>query len=121
MKDYRLAEQEMRFTEIVWANEPIKSSDLVVLAEEELSWKKSTTYTVLKKLCNRGILQNKDTIVTSLISKKEYFAHKSVEFVEDTFSGSLPAFLSAFSRKKKLTEEEVLSLRRLIDNYEEEE
>ena len=121
MKDYRLAEQEMRFAEIVWINEPIRSGDLVILADEELNWKKSTTYTVLKKLCDRGILQNEDTIVTSLISKKDYFAHKSVKFVEDTFSGSLPAFLSAFSRKKKLTAEEVLSLRQLIDTYEEEE
>lgn len=119
MKDYKLAEGEMRFAEVVWDNEPIKSGDLVKRCEEEFNWKKSTTYTVLKKLCLRGILQNNDSIVTSIISKEEYFKFKSHEFVKDTFNGSLPKFLAAFIGNKKLSKNQVEELKKIIDEYEE--
>lgn len=119
MKDYKLAEGEMRFAEVVWDNEPIKSGDLVKRCEEEFNWKKSTTYTVLKKLCLRGILQNNDSIVTSIISKEEYFKFKSQEFVKDTFNGSLPKFLAAFIGNKKLSKNQVEELKKIIDEYEE--
>ena len=101
MNKYKLAEGEMRFAEIVWENEPIKSGELVVKCEANLGWKKSTTYTVLKKLCVRGILENNESIVTSLISKEEYYKFKSHEFVEETFGGSLPKFLTAFMGNRK--------------------
>ena len=115
MKEYKLAEGEMKFTEIIWDNEPIKSGDLVALCEEKFNWKKSTTYTVLKKLCLRGILENNNSIVTSLVSK-----YKSEEFVEDTFGGSLPKFLAAFMGNKKLSKKQADELKELIDKYEEE-
>lgn len=84
-------------------------------AEEALGWKKSTTYTVLKRLCQRGIFQNQDGVVTALVSKEEFCARQSEEFVEETFSGSLPAFLTAFTRRKKLSQEEITQLQQLID------
>ncbi|SCJ05724.1 Regulatory protein BlaI [uncultured Clostridium sp.] len=120
MKEYKLAEGEMKFAEIIWDNEPIKSGDLVVICEKRFSWKKSTTYTVLKKLCLRGILENNSSIVTSLVSKDEYFKYKSEEFVEDTFGGSLPKFLAAFMGNKKLSKKQASELKELIDKYEEE-
>ena len=114
MEDTRLGVIETRFAEIIWKNEPLSSSALVKLCEQELSWKKSTTYTVLKKLCNRGFFQNQDGMVTSLISKEEFHGMQSEQFVEETFDGSLPAFLAAFSRRKKLSEEEIEELQKLI-------
>lgn len=120
MKKYKLAETEMKFAEIVWENEPIKSGELVSICEEKLNWKKSTTYTVLKKLCLRGILENNNSIVTSLISKNEYYKFKSEEFIEDTFEGSLPKFLTAFMSNKKLSKKQAEELKQLIDSYEEE-
>ncbi|GAE88000.1 transcriptional repressor [Acetivibrio straminisolvens JCM 21531] len=101
MKEYKLAESEKKFAELIWQNEPIGSGELVKLCEKEMNWKKSTTYTVLKKLCEKGIFQNKDAMVTSLITKDEYYAKQSVLFVEDTFGGSLPKFLTAFISGKK--------------------
>lgn len=120
MKEYKLAEGEMRFAEVVWDNEPVKSGDLVSICEEKFNWKKSTTYTVLKKLCLRGILENNNSVVTSLVSKDEYFKYKSEEFVEETFGGSLPKFLAAFMGSKKLSKKQVNELKELIDRYEEE-
>lgn len=119
MKEYKLAEGEMRFTEIIWENEPIKSRDLVLICEEKFKWKKSTTYTVLKKLCLRGIVENTNSIVTSLISKEEYFKFKSEEFVDGTFEGSLPKFLAAFMGNKKLSKKQADELKELIEKYEE--
>jgi len=106
---------ESRFADMIWTHEPVSSSELVKLAAQELSWKKSTTYTVLKRLCERGIFQNQDGIVTSLISKREFYAVQSEQFVEETFSGSLPAFLAAFTTRKKLSEAEINELQELID------
>ncbi len=115
MADYRLGEIEMRFAELIWQNEPVASGDLVKLAEKELSWKKSTTYTILRRLCEREIFQNKDSVVTSLLSKEEFLAGQSEKFVEETFSGSLPQFLAAFSMRKKLSDKEIEEIQRFID------
>ena len=106
---------ESRFADIIWQNEPIASPELVKLAAKELVWKKSTTYTVLKRLCERGIFQNNDGTVTSLISKKDFYAVQSEKFVEETFSGSLPAFLAAFTTRKKLSDAEINELQELIN------
>lgn len=115
MSELKLGAIESRFADIIWQNEPLSSTELVKLAEGKLSWKKSTTYTVLKRLCERGIFQNQNGTVTSQISKEEFYAVKSEEFVEDTFSGSLPAFLAAFTTRKKLSEAEIDQLQKLID------
>ena len=115
MADLRLGPVESRFAELIWDGEPISSTELVHLAERELEWKKSTTYTVLKRLCEKGIFQNDGGVVTSRLSREEYAARQSEQFVGETFSGSLPAFLTAFTRRKKLTEEEIDQLQRLIE------
>ena len=113
--EMKLGVVETQFAELIWAREPIASGELVMLCEKELNWKKSTTYTVLKKLCERGIFQNNDGIVTSLLTKDEFNAVQSEQFVEDTFEGSLPAFLAAFTSRKTLSKDEVEEIRRLID------
>ena len=115
MADLRLGPVESRFAELIWDGEPISSTELVHLAERELEWKKSTTYTVLKRLCEKGIFQNEGGVVSSRLSREEYAARQSEQFVEETFSGSLPAFLTAFTRRKKLTEEEIDQLQRLVE------
>ena len=115
MAEYKLGEIEMRFAEIIWNNEPLTSGELVKLAEKELLWKKSTTYTILRKICEREIFKNENGTVTSLISKEEFLAAQSERFIEETFSGSLPKFLSAFTMKKKLSNKEIEELQRLID------
>lgn len=119
MKQYKLAELEAKFADLVWQNEPINSGDLVKLCAKELNWKKSTTYTVLRKLCQRGILQNENAVVTSIINKDEFYSIQSQQFVEDTFGGSLPKFLAAFISSRKLSEKEVKQLKKLIDEHEE--
>ena len=113
--EMKLGVVEAQFAELIWAREPLASGELVKLCEKELNWKKSTTYTVLKKLCERGIFQNNDGVVTSLLTKDEFNAVQSEQFVEDTFEGSLPAFLAAFTSRKSLSKEEVEEIRRLID------
>jgi len=115
MSELKMGVIESRFADMIWTHEPVSSSELVKLAAQELSWKKSTTYTVLKRLCERGIFQNQDGIVTSLISKREFYAVQSEQFVEETFSGSLPAFLAAFTTRKKLSEAEINELQELIN------
>lgn len=119
MEDMKLGLVESRFADIVWANEPIHSRELVKLCSKELEWKKSTTYTVLKKLCDRGLFQNQDGMVSAVISKEEFHAIQSEKFVKDTFDGSLPQFISAFTSRKALTRGEILQIRRMIDAYEE--
>jgi BlaI family penicillinase repressor len=119
MKIYKLAKSEERFAELIWRNEPISSGDLVKLCDKEMNWKKSTTYTVLKKLCEKGFFKNENAVVTSLISKDEYHARQSVRFVEDTFGGSLPKFLTAFIGGRKLNKHQAEELKRLIDEYKE--
>ncbi len=120
MKDYQMGAIESRFADIIWENEPISSTELSKLSEEELSWKKSTTYTVLKRLCDKGIFKNEKGEVTSLISKNEFYSVRSERFVEETFSGSLPAFLAAFTARKSLTPDEVAQLKKMVAEYEEE-
>jgi len=120
MKTYKLAESEKKFAELIWQNEPIGSGDLVKLCEKEMKWKKSTTYTVLKKLCDKGIFKNEDAIVSSLITKDDYYARQSIRFVEDNFGGSLPKFLTAFIGGRKLSKRQAEELKRLIDEHREE-
>ena len=115
MEMMKLGIVETQFAELIWAREPLASGELVKLCEKELNWKKSTTYTVLKKLCERGIFQNNDGVVTSLLTRDEFNAVQSEQFVDDTFKGSLPAFLAAFTSRKQLSKEEVEEIRRLID------
>lgn len=117
MSDLTMGAIESRFAEIIWQREPISSTELVKLALQELGWKKSTTYTVLRRLCERGIFQNQEGSVTSLISKQEFYAVQSEQFVAETFSGSLPAFLTAFTTRKKLSEAEITELENLIKSY----
>lgn len=119
MKEYKLAESEAKFAELIWQNEPIGSGDLVKLSEKEMNWKKSTTYTVLKKLCEKGIFQNENAVVSSLITKDDYYAKQSIHFVEDTFGGSLPKFLSAFIGGRKLSKLQAEELKKLIDEHKE--
>ena len=119
VKEYKFTEIEEKFADIIWRNEPIGSGDLVKLCEKEMNWKKSTTYTVLKKLCEKGIFQNENAVVTSIITKKEYNAKQSIRFVEDTFGGSLPKFLTAFIGGKKLSDHQAEELKKLIDNHKE--
>ena len=119
MDDMRLGAVESRFADIIWSNEPLRSRDLVILCQDQLYWKKSTTYTVLRKLCERGIFQNKDGMVTSKISRDQFYAMQSEQFVESAFRGSLPAFLSAFSSRKALTKEEIDQLCKMINDFEE--
>lgn len=115
MAEYKLGAVEMRFADLIWENEPVASGKLVKLCEKELDWKKSTMYTVLKRLCERGIFANTNGVVTSLISKQDFLAKQSEEFVEEAFDGSLPRFLAAFSRGKKLSEQEIVELQKMID------
>lgn len=118
MNDIKLGAIETRFADIIWNNAPINSGALVRLSLETLGWKKSTTYTVLKKLCEKGIFENNGSMVTVKISREDFFAMQSEQFVEDTFDGSLPAFLAAFTTRKSLNEQEIEEIRRLIDGKE---
>ena len=114
----RLAKVESKFADIIWREEPISSGELARICEEELGWKRTTTYTVLKKLCDRGIFQNDGKKVTSLMSRAEFNAARSERFVEDNFEGSLPAFIAAFTTRSRLTEAEIAEIRAMIDNYD---
>lgn len=115
MTQYRLGEIEAKFAALIWDNEPLTSGRLAELCRETLSWKKSTTYTILRRLCQRGIVQNDGGVVTSLLSREEFSALQSEEFVEEAFDGSLPKFLTAFTFRKKLSNEEIDQLQQLID------
>ena len=119
MQDISLGVIEAKFADIIWGNAPLLSSALVVKAQEVLGWKKSTTYTVLKRLCEKGIFENNGGTVTVKLSREEFYALQSQRFVEETFQGSLPAFLAAFTSGKRLTEQEVAQLRQLVRDHEE--
>ncbi len=112
-------EVQMKFAELIWEKEPVGSGELVKLSADRFGWKKSTTYTVLKKLCEKGLFQNVDGVVTSRISKDEFYTQKSEEFVDEAFGGSLPAFLAAFTSHQKLSRKEIDEIRRIIDNAKE--
>ena len=115
MQEIKLGPIETRFAEIIWANEPITTNQLTKLCLEQLEWKRTTTYTVLKKLCDKGLFKTQNSMVTSLISKSEFEGMQSEQFVEETFRGSLPAFLTAFGSRKKLSDAEIDELQKIID------
>lgn len=115
MEEMKLGVIESRFADIVWSNEPLGSGELVKLCEKELGWKKSTTYTVLKKLCERGIFKNEGGTVASLVSRKDFYSLQSKKFVDDAFDGSLPAFIAAFTHRKALSQKEIEEIRKMID------
>ena len=115
MSELRMGAIESRFADIIWQNEPITSPELVKLAAKELDWKKSTTYTVLKRLCERGLFELAEGTVTAVISREEFYERQSREYVESAFDGSLPAFVAAFSRGRKLSEGEIEALQKLIE------
>ena len=119
METPKIFESEYRFCLILWEHEPINSTRLVELCKEKLGWSKATTYTVIRRLSERGVLKNENTIVSSLISKEEAQKSRLAEMVEETFEGSMPAFIAAFSKSKRLSKDEVEQLRQLIDSYEE--
>lgn len=118
MEDYRLGPVEAKFADIIWANAPLPSRELVALSQQELNWKKPTTYTVLRKLCERGIFRNEDGLVTPVLSREEFYGLQSEKYVADSFQGSLPAFLAAFTRRKSLSRDEIDQIRRMIDGQE---
>jgi predicted transcriptional regulator len=120
MEQLKLCESEYRFADIVWENEPLGSGDLVRLCEERLGWKKSTTYTVLKKLCERGILRNENAMVTAMIKQEQVQRYESEQIVNRSFGGSLPQFITAFMGDRKLTKSQADKLKKLIDSFKEE-
>lgn len=120
MQDFKMGVVERRFAEIIWANEPLSSGELVKKCAEELEWKKSTTYTVLKKLCERGIFEAENGTIGVLITKDEFGAIRSERFVEEEFCGSLPSFIAAFTSRKRPSERELAEIRRMLDKFEEE-
>ena len=117
MKHGYLGVAQMRFAEILWREAPLGSGELVKICEKELNWKKSTTYTVLRKLCEQGIFQNKDGVITVLITKENFIANRTENFIEETLDGSLPAFLAAFTQRKQLSPEDIAKLQEMIDHY----
>jgi predicted transcriptional regulator len=119
MADYRLAEAESRFADLVWEHAPIHSPKLAELAADVMKWKKTTTYTVLKKLCDKGIFKNEYALVTALMTREEFYAKRSVKYVDDTYGGSLPRFVAAFASSRKLTDQQADEIQRLIDAYRE--
>ena len=117
MQDYQLGAMEARFADLIWAHTPVSSGELVRLCAAEFKWKKSTTYTMLRRLCERGIFQNQGGMVSALLSKAEFQAMQSERFVEEHFGGSLPRFLVAFTAREKLSDAEIEELQRLIDQH----
>lgn len=121
MNTPKVFESEYRFCLILWENEPIKSSELVKLCKEQLGWKPTTTYTVIKRLSERGVLKNENTVVTSLVSKEQVQEAEIDEMVEKTFEGSLPAFIAAFTKHRRLSQKEIDEVQQMIDRFREEE
>lgn len=116
MSELRMGTIEAKFADIIWNNEPISSGDLARLANKEFEWKKTTSFTVLKRLCDRGIFQNQNGTVTSIISRNEFYARHSESYVEENFGGSLPAFLAAFGKRKKLKAKEIDEIKKIIES-----
>ena len=115
MAEFRAGTAEARFADLIWENEPVASGQLAKFGEAQFQWKKTTSFTVLGRLCDKGIFTNDKGIVTSLISREEFYARHSEQYVEEAFGGSLPAFLAAFGTRKKLSEQEAEELKRLIE------
>ena len=119
MSTLKVFESEYRFCLILWENEPIKSTELAKLCEAELGWKKATTYTVIKRLTERGVIKSENAVITSLVTKEEVQTAEVEEVVEKTFAGSIPQFLAAFTRSKKLSKKEIDEIQKMIDDYKE--
>ncbi|MEG1863465.1 MAG: BlaI/MecI/CopY family transcriptional regulator [Oscillospiraceae bacterium] len=119
MDKYKLGEMEQRFAQLIWKNEPVTSRTLTQLCEEEFQWKRTTTYTMLRRLCERELFENDSGEVSSLISEEDFKAAQGEEFLKTTFSGSLPQLFAAFTRLNKLSEEEISQIQNLIDEYKE--
>lgn len=117
MTNYIMGTVEAKFADIIWENEPIPSPELVKKCSEALEWKKSTTYTVLRRLCEKGIFKNENGVVSSLISKNDFYGNQSREYVKESFDGSLPAFFAAFTSGKKLDEKEINEIQKMIDSF----
>lgn len=117
MEELKLGTVESRFADIIWENEPISSGQLVKLCGQQLDWKKSTTYTMLKRLCERGLFQNEKGMVSALMTKEEFGAAQSEKIIEESFEGSLPAFIAAFTSRKKLSPDDVNEIQKMIDSY----
>lgn len=115
MIEYKLGEVEMKFADIIWENEPLLSGQLVKFCEDKLQWKKSTTYTILRRVCERGLFKNEEGMVSSNVTKQEFLSNKTEQFIEETFQGSLPGFIAAFTSNRKLSDEEVEELKKLIE------
>ena len=120
MQEYKLGVMEGRFADLIWESAPISTAELVKLCQQEFDWKRTTTYTMLKRLCQRGIFQNNNGTVVVLISKEVFSGKQSEQFVEDTFGGSLPAFISAFVKRRRISDAEADEIQRLIDESREE-
>ena len=120
MSIIELGEVQARFADIVWEHEPVGSGELVKICEKELNWKKPTTYTVLRKLCEKGLFRNEDGVVSAVISRDEFFAARSKEFVKESFDGSLPAFIAAFTSQSSLSDEEIDEIQQMIDRFRKE-
>lgn len=120
METYKLGEMEQKFADLIWENEPLSSRELTQLCEEAFSWKRTTTYTMLKRLCERKIFENNQGTVKALMKKEEFLGARGEQFVEESFGGSLPKFLTAFTTRKKLNKQEIEEIRALIEAHEEE-
>ena len=121
MEAYKLGEMEARFADLIWEHAPIRSGELTKLCEDKFDWKRTTTYTMLKRLCERGIFVNESGMVNVKMTKEEFQSGQGSSFIEEHFDGSLPLFLAAFSRKNKLSKEDVEKLQQLIDSYSKED
>ncbi len=119
MAEIQLGIIESRFADMIWEHEPVTSTELVKLAEKEFSWKRTTTHTVIKRLCEKGLFVNNKGTVTSLMSRDQFYANQSRQFVEDSFEGSMPAFIAAFTKGNSLSSEEAAAIRKMIDEAEE--
>ena len=117
MEEMRLGMVEAHFADIVWQHAPLSTKELVALCERELNWKRTTTYTVLKKLCERGIFVTENSVVSALVSREDFYAIQSETFVEDTYAGSLPAFIAAFASRRRPSEQELDEIRRMLDEF----
>jgi predicted transcriptional regulator len=119
MKKHKLGEMEQKFADLIWQHEPVTSRELTELCAQEFDWKRTTTYTMLRRLCDREIFKNKNGTVISLMSRDEFLALRGEKFLEESFEGSLPRFIAAFTRRKKLSDREIREIKRLIDGYRE--
>lgn len=118
MRNSMMSESEMAFARIIWENEPVRSGELVQLCNEAFGWKKSTTYTVLKNLCNEGIFKNENAVVTSLVNEDAYLERESTQIVNERFDGSISKFVTAFANKKRLSKKQILELKKIIEESE---